>query len=90
VARPFGPGEFTLVDFTGSIGAVELSTHDDGEATFKVATEREAGELLSRVAGVPVAAIVFPHLLANMGCYVALRNGVPNVYPSFEAYLAGA
>jgi hypothetical protein len=79
----------SLVDFTGRIGSIELSTHDDGEATFILASRREAIELLTQLVGAQVALGVAPYLEANVGCYISTRHGRLTSYPSFDEYLVG-
>ena len=82
--------KLSLVNFTARVGLVELSTHDDGEATFKVSDQQQALSLLTQAVGEPLASQVAPSLLGNPDCYIALRNGLPVVFASFQAYLAGA
>ena len=79
-----------LVDFSSRVGTVSLSTHDDGEATFALASLGQAVGLLPQLVGDHLAATVAPELVKNPGCYISARGGHLAVYPSFEAYLVGA
>ncbi|MFC0682913.1 hypothetical protein ACFFGH_34225 [Lysobacter korlensis] len=79
-----------LVDFSSRVGAISLSTHDDGEATFALASLEQAVGLLPQLVGDQLAATIAPKLVANPGCYISARGGQLAVHPSFEAYLVGA
>jgi hypothetical protein len=78
-----------LIDFTARIGRIEISTHDDGEVSFILPSQRDALELLTQLVGSRVALSVVPFLQANVGCYISARHGRLTSYPSFDEYLVG-
>lgn len=76
-----------VVDFSATIGEVGLETHDDGEASFFVATPEKAMILLEHLVGKDSADAVTPYLMDNPGSYISKTNGRVLIYPSFDAYI---
>ena len=85
-----GNESFAPVDVTVHIGAdVELSTHDDGEATFIVPTHQNALQLLARAVSPQDLPVLTIALQSHPGSYILLREGRPRIFPTFDDYLHG-
>lgn len=80
--------EMSLVSFAADVGAVHLSTHDDGEATLRFRSEQEAVAFLRKALGSPLSTEVIPRLLDNPGRYIAKLKGAWTSFETFDAYLA--
>jgi len=78
------------IDVTVRIGAdVELSTHDDGEATFLVPSHQAALQLLGRAVSPQELPVLTIALQSHPGSYVLLREGRLRIFPTFDDYLRG-
>jgi hypothetical protein len=79
--------DFELIDFSARLGDVSLSTHDDGEAHLRFASQARAIEFVQKCAAASDELI--RKLLQNRGQYVALRGDHLQTFETFEEYLAG-
>ena len=78
------------VDVTVRIGAeIELSTHDDGEATLTVSSDLHALQLLGRAVSHQDLPLLTAALQSHRGQYVVLGDDGVRVFSTFEDYLHG-
>lgn len=80
----------SLVDLSVTVGQVELSTHDDGEAQLVFPDETDALQFLRDALDGSDAEIVIGFLLANRGRYVGRRGDGLLAFETFDAYLIDA
>lgn len=72
---------FALIDFDAVVDGVALSTHDDGEATFRTASLARAIELLEAVTKAPAVAAA---ALRHPGKYVLIEGETETVFDTFD------
>ena len=80
--------ELGLFDFKANLDdGATLTTHDDGEATFGLASEARAIALLGAILG-PDAAVGRTVVLDHAGCYVLIEGDATFVFETFDQVLA--
>ncbi len=78
----------SIIDCTVTVGDCQISTHDDGEATFLCPSEPTALGILSQVAPSHLLTRIVTALQENRGSYISTEADVIAVYATFDDYLA--
>lgn len=81
--------EIEMIDFAAQIGAVRLSTHDDGEAALTFPSPSEALAFLRAALEPALAEQAIEALMKHPGKYIELGEPV-QVFETFDDYVAAS
>ena len=78
-----------LIDFGATIGGgINLSTHDDCEASFTVSTQEQAVEIMRAVTEPALLPTVLAATIANPGKYISIPDGSVRIFSTFKDWVA--